>query len=276
MNPDGRPSFPWPLLRLWIVRTLPAWCFVALMILLIQLVVCAIIHDNEQVKVYLAMIDMMPSFIKAAIGGETLRVGNVAALIGIAYQHPLAMLLLMLYAVGVPTGLLAGEVQRGTMELILSRHTTKTQVYVCAGLITVIGMFLLVLVMFLGTVVATRIYEFEETVPLHAFFKIAICGGILASAVGGLALLASACLRRATAVSLTVAFLVLQYFGSIVADWWPRMHGLKPYTIFYYVNDAKIFAQGRWPLEDMAILLGLLVVATVLGGIIWHRRDLPL
>ena len=84
MKVNGRPPFPWPLLRLWVVRTLPAWCFVALILFLIQLAVCAIIHDNEQVKVYLAMIDMMPSCLKTAIGGDTLRVGNVAALIGIA------------------------------------------------------------------------------------------------------------------------------------------------------------------------------------------------
>ncbi len=276
MRHNDRPAFPWLLLRLWVMRTLPAWCFIALMIFLIQLAVCAIIHDNEQVKVFMAMIDMMPSIVKAAIGGDTLRVGNVAALIAIGYQHPLVMLLLMLFAVGVPTGLLAGEVQRGTMELILSRHTTRTQVYVCAGLITVIGMFLLVLVMFLGTVVATRVYAFSQSVPLYEFFKTAICGGILASAVGGIALLAGACLRRSTAVSLTVAFLVVNYFGSIIADWWPRMHWLKPFTIFYYVNGVKIFDQARWPLEDLAVLLVLLAVSTVLGGIIWQRRDLPL
>ncbi len=51
------------------------------------------------------------------------------------------MFLYMLYAVGVPAGLLTGEIQRGTMELILSRPITKTQVYVCAAVLTLVGLF---------------------------------------------------------------------------------------------------------------------------------------
>jgi len=210
------------------------------------------------------------------MGGEVLQIGNIAGLIAIGYQEPFVLLLYMLYAVGVPTALLAGEVQRGTMELILSRQTTKTHVYICTGLITVAGMYALVLVMFLGTVVATNLYDFEQEVPLYSFFKIAIVGGMLASAVGGIALLAAACFRRGLAVSMTVGYLVVSYFISIIADWWPRMKWLEPTTIFNYVDGPAIFDKSGWPIGDMCVLLSLLAVSTVLGGIIWSRRDLPL
>jgi ABC-2 type transport system permease protein len=276
MNNDRRPPFPWPLLRFWSLRILPAWCLIAFMIFLFQLAVCGIVHDNERVKAMLQYIDILPSFIKAFIGGDALQYGNIAGLIAIGYQEPFVLLLYMLYAVGVPTALLAGEVQRGTMELILSRQTTKTQVYICAGLITVVGMYALVVVMFLGTVVSTNLYDFDQQVELYSFFKLAINGGILASVVGGIALLAAACFRRGMAVSLTVAYLVVSYFIMIITQWWPRMKWLDPFTIFNYVDGAKIFIEPKWPVGDMCVLLSLLAVSTVLGGIIWSRRDLPL
>jgi len=246
------------------------------MIFLFQLAVCGIVHDNERVKAMLQYIDMLPSFIKAFFGGDAVRYGNIAGLIAIGYQEPLVLLLYMLFAVGVPTALLAGEVQRGTMELILSRRTTKTHVYICAGLITVIGMYALVIVMFLGTVVSTNLYEFDQEVPLYRFFKLAVNGGILASAVGGIALLAAACFRRSMAVSLTVAYLVVNYFIMIITQWWPRMKWLDPVTIFNYVDGGKIFIEPAWPVGDMCVLITLLVVSTVLGGLAWWRRDLPL
>ena len=276
MNANHRPPFPWPLLRFWTLRILPAWFLIALMIFLFQLAVCGIVHDNERVKAMLQYIDMLPSFIKAFFGGEALQYGNIAGLIAIGYQEPLVLLLYMLFAVGVPTALLAGEVQRGTMELILSRRTTKTHVYICAGLITVIGMYALVIVMFLGTVVSTNLYEFDQEVPLYRFFKLAVNGGILASAVGGIALLAAACFRRSMAVSLTVAYLVVNYFIMIITQWWPRMKWLDPVTIFNYVDGGKIFIEPAWPVGDMCVLITLLVVSTVLGGLAWWRRDLPL
>jgi len=276
VNADRRPPFPWSLLRFWTLRILPAWFLIALIIFLFQLAVCGIVHDNERVKAMLQYIDMLPAFIKAFFGGKALQYGNIAGLITIGYQEPFVLLLYMLFAVGVPTALLAGEVQRGTMELILSRKTSKIHVYICAGLITVVGMYALVIVMFMGTVVSTNLYEFDQEVPLYRFFKLAVNGGILASAVGGIALLAAACFRRSMAVSLTVAYLVVNYFIMIITQWWPRMKWLDPVTIFNYVDGGKIFIEPAWPVIDMCVLISLLVVSTVLGGLVWWRRDLPL
>lgn len=275
MSDKSKPPFPLPLLRFWVLRILPIWILIGMLIFLFQIAICGIVHDNESVKTYLKFLDMFP-FIKTVLGGEALQVGNVSGLIAIGYQHPLVLTLYMLFAVGVPTGLLAGEVQKGTMELILSRQVTKTHVYICAGLITVTGMFALVLVMFIGTVFAINIYEFGQEVPLYSFFKAAVNGGILASAVGGIALLAAACFQRNTAVWLTVTYLVVNYFVSIIAEWWPRMKWLYPSSIFYYVDGNRIFNEAGWPFDNMFVLLLILLVSTLLGGVVWSRRDLPL
>jgi len=276
MKNSHRPSFPWPLLRFWTLRMLLAWSLIAFWIFLFQIIVCGIVHDNEKVKAFLQYIELLPAFVKTMMGGEALQLGNIAGLISIGYQEPFILFLYMLFAIGVPTSLLAGEVQNGNMELILSRPTTKTHVYICAGLITIAGMCALVLVMFLGTVVAANLYDFEQEVPLYAFFKLAINGGILASTVGGIALLATVCFRRVTAISLTVAFLAANYLTDIVSEWWPMMKPLTPFTIFYYVNPPAVLSQSVWPIRDMTVLITLFAVSTLLGGIIWKRRDLPL
>ena len=276
MSSKTHPRFPLPLLRFWTLRILPIWLLIALIIFLFQIAVCGIVHDNERVKALIQYLDLLPSFIKTALGGEALKVGNVSGLIAIGYNDPLVLVLYMLFAVGVPTGLLAGEVQKGTMVLTLSRQVTKNHVYICAGLITITGMFALVLVMFGGTVFATNVFEFSREVALYSFFKAAINGGILASAVGGIALLAAACFQRNTAVWLTTAYLVLNYFVSIIAEWWPRMKWLYPASIFYYVDGEKIFTEAGWPLGNISVLLLILVVSTISGGVIWSRRDLPL
>lgn len=277
MKERGIPLFPFALLRFWLGRILLAWVLIALVIFLMQLAICGIIHDNQQVKTMLKFLDMMPSIIKSALGGETLQVGNLPALIAIGYQHPLTLLLYMLFAVGIPTALLAGEVQRGTMELILSRPITKLQVYLCAALLTVTGMVALVAVMFFGTFVSTRIYDFGEPIPLGDFLRLAVNGGILSATVGAISLLSAASFsRRGTAVGVSVAYLVANYFVNIIAEWWPRMKVLKTVTIFNYVNPHKVFGQHIWPTSELIILGSLLLAAAILGGIIWNRRDLPL
>jgi len=275
MSKPGRPPFPFVLLWFWLRRTLLVWAGVALAVFVMQIAVCGIIHDNQSVKAFLSFLNMFPSVVKIALGGEMVQVGNTPGLIAIGYQHPFVLFCFMLFAVGVPTGLLAGEVQRGTMELILSRPVTKTQVYVCAGLLTLAGMFTLVMIMFLGTVTALNIYDFGEPISLRLFFRIAINGGLLASTVGAIALLAAALFRgRNLAVGVTAAFLVANYFIWIISQLWPRMIFLRHASLFNYVIGPKVWA--RWPLDDMGVLAAVLLVALVTGGIIWHRRDLPL
>lgn len=274
MNPRTRVPFPWPLLRFWFLRILPLWCFVGTVIFLMQIAVCAIVHDNENVQAFLRFLELLPSIVKTALGGDLLQVGNVPALIAIGYQHPFVLFLYLLFGVGAPTLLLTGEVQRGTMELILSRSATKTQVYVCASSLTLAGMFTLVLVMFLGTFVATRIYDFGQPIPMDLFFRIAINGGLLAAAAGTIALgVAGVMGGRKSAVGITVAILVLNYFAWVISMWWPRMGFLCPATLFYYVDGLKLYR--GWPLDDMGVLAAIIVVGTVTGGIVWQRRDLP-
>jgi ABC-2 type transport system permease protein len=275
MSRASRPPFPFALLRFWFMRILPAWGGIALLIFLMQIAVSGIVHDNEKVKTLLAFIDMLPSIVKSALGGEMLRLGNTAGLIAIGYNHPFVMFLFMLFAVGTPTGLLTGEVQRGTMELILSRPTTKVQVYICAGILTLVGMFALVLVMFLGTVASVHLFTFKDRVPLDVFFRNAINGGLLASTFGAFSLLCAGTFRRFySAVGISVAFLVINYFVAVISNWWPRMAFLKRMTLFYLIDSSNVW-QG-WPLRNMTLLAAILLVAAGVGAVIWHRRDLPL
>jgi len=275
MTGRTRVPFPLPLLRFWFWRILPVWTGIALAIFLVQIMVCGIVHDNESVRTLLRLLDLLPPVVKNVLGGEALQVGNTVALISIGYQHPFVLDLYMLFAVSVPAFLLTAEVQRGTMELILSRPTTKTQVYCCAGILTLIGMFALVMAMFLGTVAGTSIFDFGQPIPLRGFFRFAITAGLFASAIGSIALLCAASFRQLyAAIGVPVAFLIVNYLVSFFGSWWPRMQSLAPMTLFYYVGGSEAFR--RWPLGDMAVQASVLVVASVVGGLIWHRRDLPL
>jgi len=277
MNSARRPPFPRPLLAFWGLRILPVWILIALAIFIIQIAICGIVHDNEKVKALIRFIDVLPPMVKTALGGEGLESGHVSGLIGIGYQHPLVLLLYMLFAVGVPSSFLTGEVQNGTMELILSRWATKTQVFLCALILTLAGMFALVIVMFLGTCVATGIYHFKEPVPLRLFFITAINGGLLAAACGAVALFSVSFFQRtSTAVAVSSGFLVVNFLASVLSKWWPVLEFLGPATLFHYVDGPYIFSRGAWPLGDMAILVAVTIVACGCGGVIWHRRDLPL
>jgi len=136
-------------------------------------------------------------------------------------------------------------------------------------------MFALVLVMFLGTVAAVQIYEFSEPIPLDLFFRIAVNAGLLAGTFGAFALLCAALFGRLySAIGVAVAFLTINYFVAIVAEWWPTLQFLRKATLFYLIYYSNLW-QG-WPTENMIKLAAILVATVTVGGVLWCRRDLPL
>ncbi|MHC4212115.1 MAG: ABC transporter permease subunit [Planctomycetota bacterium] len=277
MKKTTRVSFPFTLLRFWFWRILWLWLLVGFFIFIIQLIECSIARDNDMVRLILNMFDKMPGFMKNAIGGEILQVGNTTGFIAIGYQHPLVLTCYMIFAVCVPTGLLAGHVQSGTMELILSRSVTKSQVYICACILTFVGMLALVVVMFLGTVTGINICKLEDVVSLRPFIRASIVGGLLSGTAAGVSLLASATFRnRGRAVGLAIAYFIINYFVGLISQWWPRARFLGPFSIFHYIDIPKILSDTAWPVRDMCVLGSILIVTVIAGGIIWNRRDLPL
>jgi hypothetical protein len=277
MTQQSRVSFPFVLLRFWFWRILWLWFLVGFFIFIIQLIECGIAQDNDKVRLILNLFDKMPGFIKNAMGGDILRVGNITAFIAIGYQHPLVLASYMIFAVCLPTGFLAGHVQDGTMELILSRSVTKNQVYICVCILTLVGMLTLVVVMFTGTVAGVNTFHFEQEVSLWPFFRASVVGGLLSGAAAGVSLLAASYFsNRGRAVGSAIAFFIISYFIDLVAGWWPRAKFLGPISLFHYVNPSKILFDSCWPVRDMCIISSVFVIAVIAGGIIWNRRDLPL
>ena len=109
---------------------------------------------------------------------------------------------------------------------------------------------------------------------MDLFLRIAVNAGLLAGTFGAFALLCAASFGRLySAVGVAVAFLTLNYFIAIVAEWWPRVQFLRKATLFYLVYYSDIW--HGWPLGNMAELAAILVGIVIVGGIVWRRRDLP-
>jgi ABC-2 type transport system permease protein len=274
---NSRVSFPFTLLRFWLWRILWLWFLVGFFIFIIQIIQCSIAQDNETIKMTMNFLERMPGFIKEAVGGEVMNIDSMTGFIAITYQHPIVLALYMTFAVCVPSGLLAGHVQSGTMELILSRSVTKNQVYICTCILTLVGMVALVAVMFLGTVVGINICNFDSEIAIRPFFRAAVVGGLLSGSAAGVSLFAAAAFHsRSKAVGVSMSFFIVSYFVSLIAELWPRAEFLGPISIFYYIDTRKILIDTAWPIHDMSVLGSILIITVIAGGIIWNRRDLPL
>src|SRR5437870_1359545 len=61
------------------------------------------------------------------MGGEMINLMHVPAMLSVAYVHPLTQAILSIWAVGRAAGAIAGEIDRGTLELLLAQPVPRSR-----------------------------------------------------------------------------------------------------------------------------------------------------
>src|SRR5437588_3121122 len=77
---------------------------------------------------------------RTIIGGEMVSLHRAMDMLSIGYVHPLMQTLFCIWAVGRASGAIAGEIDRGTMELLLAQPLARARVvlaHLCVDLLTI-------------------------------------------------------------------------------------------------------------------------------------------
>lgn len=89
--------------------------------------------------------------IKSIIGGDRIELDHAMDMLTIGYVHPLIVLILCIWAIGRAAGAIAGEIDRGTMELLLAQPLARARVILAHLLVDCIVIPVLCLALWFGT-----------------------------------------------------------------------------------------------------------------------------
>ena len=213
----------------------------------------------------------LPSVFSEFGGGD---IFSLTGAVGLGFVHPIAVGLLLIFAVGFTTTAVAGERQRGTLEVLLSRPLSRRVVYATLGLAG--GAFIGVAVggLTAGALLGATITGRTAELGVGNLPVLWLNGALLYWALGAIGLLASVSFDRLSpAISLTLAAVLVSYFLDILGSLWPDAKGLQPFSLFHYV-DPKTVLSGFADRGDFVVLAGVTAVAVVAALTVFPRRDL--
>src|SRR5262249_13739372 len=100
--------------------------------------------------------------IQTIMGGEMIHLNNPMEMLTIAYVHPFTQIVLCVWAIGRAAGALAGEMDRGTMELLLAQPVSRRQVVLSHIAVDLVTIPLLCLCIFAGTSLGIRAVGLQD------------------------------------------------------------------------------------------------------------------
>jgi ABC-2 type transport system permease protein len=214
---------------------------------------------------------VVPPSLLALVGND---IGGISpgGFIAIGYGHPFMLLLLSAWAVRVSSAALAGEIGRGTMDLLASRPIERWHHVVAGALAILGGLALLTAAAWTGTSIGLSVRELG--VPASQVLRIAATAGLLFTAWGMLGLVVGAMLSEGGAAMAWTSGLILGSFVlEYIARLWQPMSGFRPFSLFTYYAPQHIVRTGFDP-HDLSLLAAVAAVALVSAIVIFTRRDL--
>jgi ABC-type transport system involved in multi-copper enzyme maturation permease subunit len=208
------------------------------------------------------------------VGAAEIDMTTLAGVASIAYIHFLVLLILAVWPISIAATALAGDIELGEADLILSRAVPRRAPLIAAWVTLLIGAAALGASLWLGTALGDLLLS-DENLPLRRFALAALDSVLLTLAMGAVAILLSTLSsERGRVIALAAALWILNYFNAQVAPIFQSLRWLEPWSLQGHSNPQSIVAAGHLRTGDFAIIAAIIAACLILSAVVWHRRDI--
>lgn len=235
---------------------------------------------REQGEAFLRYMESLPEQLLAAFGlaEQEWRLGAGATALGLeAYLTSQYLVLLPLlvgiYALFYGSGLVSREVERGTLELLLSFPLSRHRVVLTKFLVFALAAALLMAASVAGLLLGMPVVG--ERVDLTDLLLVHLVAYLLAVAIAAYSTLAS-CLYFSPHKALMVAglFTAASYILYFMSPSLGSLEGLKRLSLFYYYQPLFILVRGEVNWAGVALYLAATAAALLAALVIFSRKDI--
>ena len=246
---------------------------VAAGLLIFEWVITRIAPSPTQTGAIEGLLDLLPAPLMTVFGNEIAANLNPRGFVSFGYTHPFALILLGAWAVRVSAGALAGEMGRGTMDLLAARAVPRWAHVTAAFSALAVGLAVIAGAGWVGTAwgLAGRP---EFVLAARAFAPVAAMLWLLFVAFGAVGLLVSASRRTGgAAIAIESALLAISFAVDYLARAWAPIGWLRPASLFMYFRPVQIAADGIAAAD--AVVLGAVTLTAIFAtAVVMARRDL--
>ncbi|SRR6266478_3706070 len=192
-----------------------------------------------------------------------------------AWVHPVPLALTWAHAIVFCTRVPAGEVDRGTADVLLSLPVSRWELYISETVAWLVSGSALLTAGLAGNLFGGLGLPPDQRPQLSRVMIVLLNFFCLYSAVGGFACLVSSWgNRRGRAMTIVFLVLLALFLLNYLAQFWRPLEKFVSLSPLHYHRPVKVLSSGAWPWKDVVVLMGAGTVMWLAGGIVFTRRDL--
>jgi len=257
----------------------------------LQLLICGLIlvafgwlfvwlMSQIDLGVWGVMVRAMPSFFRRLSDIPIPAMVTSAGRLTILFVHPITLLVAIGWAVGRGSDSISGEIDRGTMDLVLSLPVRRFTVMLAPAVVATVGAFVLAGALLGGIALGLATCEVSGEVSTRAFLPGAINLACMVFCFTGMTTLVSSFGRnRWRTIIIAGGLYVVSFIIEIVRQFWSAGTWLKYGTFLSAFSPRSLILEPEatgllaWPYNLPLISLGL--AAYAVAAIVLTYRDIP-
>ncbi|MHC4064461.1 MAG: ABC transporter permease subunit [Planctomycetota bacterium] len=229
---------------------------------------------REELPGTVLQISFVRTIFEGLLGRELAAEFGPHMLAAVAWVHPVILAMVWAQAITFATRVPAGEVDRGTIDVLLGLPVPRWRVYVCESVVLATIGLGLVSAGTVGFLLGSQTSPPEHRIDPGRVVVAALNFYCLYLAVGGLTfLISSASDRKGRAMALAFGLVLASFLWNFLTQFWAPARETAFLSLMHYHRPAMVFQNGGWPIADMVILIVIGTTLWVLGGMVFARRD---
>ncbi len=211
-----------------------------------------------------------------ALGGSAMDYSTLAMEVAF-WNHPLIILTVLGWAISRGSAAVAGEIERGTLDLVLSRPVSRAEYLASHVAVAVLGLVALAAALILGNLVGSLFFAVKAPPGVAALLAPATMVVALGLAAFGYTLPFSAIdivrwRPGLIASALTLGGLIAMTVAPQFEDYeWL----LEKLSIFRAYTPVTVAMKGEPLLYNTTVLVGIFAAGLAVAFLAFSRRDLP-
>lgn len=223
----------------------------------------------------LLQLPFVRKMVAAGLGIEPSAEMGPATMMAMVWTHPVVLALVWTLAISAGTRIPAAEVDRGTIDVLLSLPVSRTGV-LAAESVTALACGILVVAMgFCGNAiggwpldaatVGTVGQRLWVTANLWAVYFVVFCISSLASSLSD---------RRGRAAGVIIGFVITTFVLNFLGTFSEPFRRVSFLSVLNYYRPLFILQNGLVPMRDILILLAVGSLSWVIATLVFVRRDI--
>jgi ABC-2 type transport system permease protein len=199
---------------------------------------------------------------------------NLPGTLTLGFQHPMALAMLGIFAVGASATAISGERARGTLEVLLARPISRTVLYVTILAALLAAVLIVLCAILAGKIGATAAIGLGDELDLGQLPLVIVNGFGLWAAFTTFGLAMSVTFDRpGPAIGLSLAWLLIHYFFEILGSLWTDVAWTQEYSLLHHFNVGEILT-GKLDPIDLVIVYVAAIIPVIYALLVFPKRDL--